>query len=193
VAAICVYCASSERIDAQYLELATDVGRAIAAAGYDLVSGGGRVSMMGAVASAVRGGGRHTVGVIPQHLIPYEVADTAADELIVVDTMRERKRIMDERSIAFIALPGGLGTFEELFEMWTSASLGMHDNPVIVLDPDGFYDGFWAYLESLIDKGFVRREAFDALHRVTTIEAALAVVDASRASQEPVGSPEPSR
>ena len=97
----------------------------IAADGHSLVSGGGRVSMMGAVARAARGGGAHTTGVIPAHLMPLEVADTDADELIVVDTMRERKRIMDERSDAFLALPGGLGTLEELFEVWT-ASLARH-------------------------------------------------------------------
>ena len=117
---VCVYCASAEPIDEVYLELASDVGKRLAADGHGLVSGGGRVSMMGAVARAARAGGAHTVGVIPAHLIPYEVADTDADELIVVDTMRERKRIMDERSDAFLALPGGLGTLEELLEVWVA-------------------------------------------------------------------------
>ena len=109
--------------------------------------------MMGAVAAAVRRGGGHTLGVIPAHLIPFEVADTDADELAVVDTMRERKQIMDARSDAVLVLPGGLGTLEELFEMWTSASLGMHDKPVIVLDPDGFYAPLWAYLGTLARAG----------------------------------------
>src|SRR5579875_2126410 len=134
MAAICVYCASGDGIDPAYLELATAVGQRLAADGHSLVSGGGRVSMMGAVASAARAGGARTVGVIPEHLIPYEVADTDADELLVVDTMRERKRVMAERSYAFIALPGGMGTLEELFEVWTAATLGMHDKPVLVLD-----------------------------------------------------------
>jgi uncharacterized protein (TIGR00730 family) len=128
--------------------------------------------MMGAVARAARAGGAHTVGVIPAHLMPLEVADTDADELIVVETMRERKRIMDERSDAFLALPGGIGTLEEFFEAWTAASLGMHAKPVAVLDPDGFYEPLWNYLDSLVARGFVRAAALDVLHRVQTVDAA---------------------
>jgi uncharacterized protein (TIGR00730 family) len=177
MSAVCVYCASSLRIDDAYLELAAAVGDRIAKGGHTLVSGGGRVSMMGAVASSARAGGAHTVGVIPRHLIPFEVADDDADELVVVDTMRERKRIMDERADAFLALPGGLGTLEELFEVWTSASLGMHSKPVLVLDPDGFYEPLWAYLEQLCTAGFVRREALDLLRRVPTVEDAFAIIE----------------
>ncbi|HET6877786.1 MAG TPA: TIGR00730 family Rossman fold protein, partial [Jatrophihabitans sp.] len=149
MAAICVYCSSGEGIDFSYRELATQVGRRLAADGHSLVSGGGRVSMMGDVARAARAGGAHTTGVIPEHLMPLEVADIEADDLVVVRTMRERKRIMDERSDAFLALPGGLGTLEELFEVWTSATLGMHDKPVVVVDLDGFYTPLWNYLEDL--------------------------------------------
>ena len=178
MAAICVYCASSERIDAGHLALARAVGTRLASGGHSLVSGGGRVSMMGAVAMAARAGGAHTVGVIPAHLIPLEVADTEADELIVLDTMRERKQVMDERSDAFLALPGGIGTLEELFEIWTAGSLGMHAKPVIVLDPDGFYEPLWTYLNALRDQGFVRQAALDVLHRVTDIDAAFELVEA---------------
>ncbi|MDT4932420.1 MAG: hypothetical protein QOK11_312 [Pseudonocardiales bacterium] len=177
MAAVCVYCASSESIDAAYLELARRVGARLAAGGHSLVSGGGRVSMMGAVAAAARAGGAHTVGVIPSHLVSYEVADTDAGELVVVETMRERKRVMDDRADAFVALPGGIGTFEELFEVWTSASLGMHDKPVIVLDPDGFYAPLWVYLAALRDRGFVRQAALDVLHRVATPDEAFAVIE----------------
>jgi uncharacterized protein (TIGR00730 family) len=177
VAAVCVYCASSELIDASHLALARAVGTRLAAGGHSLVSGGGRVSMMGAVAVAARAGGANTVGVIPHHLVAYEIADTDADELVVVDTMRERKRVMDERCDAVLALPGGLGTLEELFEMWTAGSLGMHDKPVIVLDPAGFYAPLWTYLEALRDQGFVRQAALDRLHRVTTVDAAFEVLE----------------
>jgi uncharacterized protein (TIGR00730 family) len=131
---------------------------------------------MGAVARAARAGGAHTVGVIPAHLMPLEVADTEADELIVVDTMRERKKLMDERSDAFLALPGGIGTLEELFEVWTAASLGMHAKPVAVLDPSGFFAPLWSYLDALADQGFVRAAALDTLHRVTTVDAAFAAL-----------------
>ena len=173
---ICVYCASAEPIDQAYLDLATDVGKRLAADGHGLVSGGGRVSMMGAVARAARAGGAYTVGVIPAHLVPYEVADTDADELIVVDTMRERKRVMDDRADAFLALPGGLGTLEELFEVWTAASLGMHTKPVAVLDPDGYYEPLWNYLDDLRARGFVRSAALDVLHRTTTVDEAFAAL-----------------
>lgn len=177
MAAICVYCSSSEAIEPDFVDLATEVGARIARDGHSLVSGGGRVSMMGAVSRAARAGGAHTVGVIPQHLVPFEVADTDADELVVVQTMRERKQVMDDRSDAFIALPGGIGTLEELFEVWTSASLGMHDKPVIVLDPAGFYDPLWHYLDALRHRGFVRMTALDAVRRVRTVDDAFAVVD----------------
>jgi uncharacterized protein (TIGR00730 family) len=173
---ICVYCSSAESIDESYLELAAEVGKRIAADGHGLVSGGGRVSMMGAVARAARAGGAHTVGVIPRHLMPLEVADTDADELIVVETMRERKRVMDERSDSFLALPGGLGTLEELFEVWTASSLGMHAKPVAVLDPDGFYAPLWGYLDELAGRGFVRPAALDVLHRTASVDEAFAVL-----------------
>ncbi len=172
-----MYCSSSQEIDPEYVALAAAVGTRLAAGKHSLVSGGGRVSMMGAVALAARAGGAYTVGVIPAHLMPLEVADTDADELVVVDTMRERKRVMDERCDVVLALPGGIGTLEELFEMWTAGSLGMHGKPVIVLDPTGFYEPLWGYLEALQDQGFVRQAALDLLHRVTTIEAAFDLVE----------------
>jgi uncharacterized protein (TIGR00730 family) len=176
---VCVYCSSSETIDPVHVELAAEVGKRLAAEGHGLVSGGGRVSMMGAIARAARAGGAHTVGVIPAHLVPYEVADTEADELIVVETMRERKRAMDERADAFLALPGGIGTLEELFEVWTARSLGMHDKPVVVLDPDGFYAPLWRYLDELEQHGFVRAAALATLRRVTTVDEALAALTAA--------------
>src|SRR4051812_30634336 len=132
--------------------------------------------MMGAVARAARAGGAPTVGVIPAHLIPYEVADTDADELIVVDTMRERKRVMDDRADAFLALPGGLGTLEELFEVWTAASLGMHEKPVAVLDPDGYYQPLWDYLDELRARGFVRAVALDVLRRTSNVDEAFSAL-----------------
>jgi uncharacterized protein (TIGR00730 family) len=177
MAAICVFCASSERIDVRHILLAEHVGTRLAAGGHALVSGGGRVSMMGAVARAARAGGAHTVGVMPARLIDMEIGDDESDELIIVDTMRERKRIMDERCDAFIALPGGIGTMEELFEVWTAGSLDMHHKPVVVLDPDGIYSPLWTYLESLVDEGFVRQAALARLHRVSTVDDAFAVIE----------------
>ncbi|MGI8680170.1 MAG: TIGR00730 family Rossman fold protein [Jatrophihabitans sp.] len=187
---ICVYCSSSDSIDAMHRDLAAVVGERIASDGHSLVSGGGRVSMMGAVARAARSGGARTVGVIPAHLMPLEVADTDADELVVVDTMRERKRVMDESSDGFLALAGGLGTLEELFEVWTSATLDMHGKPVVVLDPTGLYEPLWAYLEGLCDQGFARRAALDLLVRTTTVDKAFAALTA-RAADPPRGAGSP--
>jgi uncharacterized protein (TIGR00730 family) len=171
--AIAVYCASSDRIDPAYLALAADLGTELARRGHVLVTGGGSVSMMGAVGRAARAGGGHTIGVIPRHLVALEVADHDSDELVLVDTMRERKAEMDRRADAFVTLPGGIGTFEEFFEVWTAGSLGMHAKPVVVLDPDGFYTPLWDWLDGLAERGFVRRSALDAVLRAGSVAAAL--------------------
>ncbi len=173
MAAICVYCSSSTAIDARYVALAADVGAALAARGHSLVSGGGDLSCMGAVARSARAGGARTVGVIPAALLELEVGDQDADELLVVDDMRTRKRIMDERSDAFLTLPGGLGTLEELLEIWVARFLGMHDKPVVALDPDGLFAPLREQVESLVDQGFVRRSAADALRWTSSVEEAL--------------------
>ncbi|WP_103380409.1 LOG family protein [Pseudonocardia dioxanivorans] len=170
---VCVYCASSLSVPDRYLDLATQVGTAIAARGWDLVSGGGRVSMMGAVATAARAGGSRTIGVIPRSLVDREVADTAADELLVTDTMRERKALMEAHAGAFLALPGGIGTCEELFEVWTAATLGMHDKPVVLLDPDDHWSGLLDWLAALVRRGFAGRAALDRLVVTADVSRAL--------------------
>lgn len=170
---VCVYCASSESIDHSFVELATQVGTEIAARGWDLVSGGGQVSMMGAVARAVRAGGRHTVGVIPSDLMSREVADAAADELVVVENMRERKAQMDARADAFVALPGGIGTLEELLEVWTSRALRQHDKPVVILDATGTFAPLRSFVAGLAAAGFVRQSGLDAVTWTSTVTEAL--------------------
>ncbi|MDA3626255.1 TIGR00730 family Rossman fold protein [Saccharopolyspora oryzae] len=169
---VCVYCASGP-VDQQYLDLAAEVGRKIAKRGWTLVSGGGRVSMMGEVARAARADGGRTVGVIPHALVDKEMADDDADELLVVDNMRERKGLMDAHSTAFIALPGGIGTCEELFEIWTSRYIGMHDKPIVLLDPYGHYEGLLAWLQGLVDSGFAKQYSMDVLTVTTDVDAAL--------------------
>lgn len=178
--AVCVFCASSTRIDDRYPALAAELGAALAAAGLTLVSGGGSISMMGAVARAVRAAGGHTVGVIPQALVDLEVADHDADELVVTADMRERKGEMDRRSDAFIVLPGGIGTLEEFYEIWTALTLGMHTKPVVVLDPWGDYAHLRAQTEHLVAQGFVRSAAAEAVHWVDTVAAAMAALHAVR-------------
>ena len=170
--AVCVYCASGPT-HPELLSLAVEVGEAIAERGWTLVSGGGNVSAMGAVAGAARARGGRTVGVIPKALVHREVADTEADELVVTDTMRERKQIMEDRADAFVTLPGGIGTLEELFETWTAGFLGMHDKPVVMLDPHGHYDGLLTWLAGLIDTGYVKAAALERLQVVRDVDAAL--------------------
>ena len=171
--AVCVYCASSDGIAEQHVALAAEVGRQIAARGWALVSGGGSKSMMGAVAAAARLGGARTIGVIPRSMVEREWADHASDELLVVESMRERKAQMEARADAFLALPGGLGTCEELFEIWTSGYLRLHAKPVVLLDPAGHWTGLLAWVRDLAAQGFVDAAALRRLVVTTDVAAAL--------------------
>jgi len=170
---VCVYCASADGIPERHVDLARTVGAGIAARGWELVSGGGRVSMMGAVARAARAGGARTIGVIPQSMVAREWADHDSDELLVVDSMRERKAEMEARADAFLALPGGIGTCEELFEIWTSGALGLHAKPVVVLDPDGHWTGLLDWVRGLVTAGFVRDAALARIAVVPDVDEAL--------------------
>ncbi|BBX45860.1 cytokinin riboside 5'-monophosphate phosphoribohydrolase [Mycobacterium cookii] len=167
-----MYCASGPT-HPELLALAAELGEAIAERGWTLVWGGGNVSAMGALATAARARGGWTVGVIPKMLVRREVADHDADELIVTDTMRERKQIMEDRADAFITLPGGIGTLEEFFEAWTGGHLGVHHKPVVLLDPRGHFDGLRAWLCGLVDSGYVAQTAMDRLVVVDDVDAAI--------------------
>lgn len=176
---VCVFCASSTD-DPALLELADAVGDGIARRGWSLVSGGGNVSMMGALAQAARRGGAHTVGVIPEGLRVLEVADTSADELVVVGSMRERKRQMEDRADAFLTLPGGIGTLEEMFEAWTAASLGFHQKPVVIYDPIGFYAPLLEWVQEKVEAGLVKPKAMNSLVVCEDLEQALDACGGSR-------------
>jgi uncharacterized protein (TIGR00730 family) len=184
--AVCVFCASSLTIDQRYLDLARTAGTAIAERGWGLVSGAGSISMMGEVGRAARAAGGHTVGVIPDALVAMEVADHDSDEFIVTRDMRQRKGIMDERSDAFLALPGGIGTLEELVEVWTARSLNMHHKPVVVLDPWGDYDHLHALLDHWVSRGFVKPASVAHVHWATDIEGALDEIAGAWATHPPV-------
>lgn len=168
-----VYCGSLRTVPDSYLKLAADVGARIAARGWGLTWGGGRTSMMGEVARAAREGGARTTGVIPRGLVDRELADSDADELLVVETMRDRKALMEAHGDAFLALPGGIGTCEELFEVWTARALAMHAKPVVLLDVDGHYRGLLDWLTELHGRGFVSRAALDLLVVTDDVEVAL--------------------
>ncbi len=177
MAAVCVFCSSSTRIATSYVDLAAEVGTELARRGHSLVSGGGDLSCMGAVARAARVGGARTVGVIPEALLRLEVGDREADELLVVDDMRTRKALMDSRSEAFLALPGGLGTLEELSEVWVTKMLGLHAKPVVALDLDGLYAPLRAQVELMVERGFVRAEAAAALQWAGSVGHAFELIE----------------
>lgn len=171
--AVCVYCSSWDGVDPSNLALAEAVGRGIAERGWTLVSGGGRRSMMGAVAKAARAGGARTVGVIPRSMVEREWADHDADELLITDTMRERKALMDAHADAFITLPGGLGTCEELVETWSAGVLNLHAKPVVLLDPNGHYDGLMSWMNELVEAGFAGPASISRLIRAADVRTAL--------------------
>ncbi|MBI1376706.1 MAG: TIGR00730 family Rossman fold protein [Frankiales bacterium] len=188
---VTVFCASSESIDERYSVLAGEVGFAIARRGWTLVSGGGSVSSMGALARAARAGGSRTVGVIPRALVELEVADHGADELVVTDDMRERKGEMDRRSDAFLTLPGGIGTLEELLEIWVARSLRMHDKPIVVLDPWGDLQPLALLVSGLVEAGFVRDTAAALPVWTSTVEDAVAAIERGWAEMGQVVPTEP--
>ncbi|GAA2075978.1 TIGR00730 family Rossman fold protein [Actinomadura alba] len=183
--AVCVFCSSSSRIDQRYLELATEVGAELARRGHTLVSGGATVSCMGAVAGAARAGGARTVGVIPENLVRIEISDEDSDELVVTEDMRSRKAEMDRRSDAFLVLPGGLGTLEELFEIWTTRVLGVHDRPLVILDPYGLYEPLRGLMTHLLEEGFNRPTVFDAVGWTASIDEAFDLLAKSPVSIQP--------
>ena len=152
---VCVYCGSKFGADPRFSDLATEVGRWIGQHGGQLVYGGGRNGLMGLVADSTRAAGGRVVGVIPKALVEREWAHTGCDELHVVDTMHERKRMMMERADAFVALPGGIGTFEELFEVWTWRQLGYHDKPIGILSNQGYYERMMDFMQQVVEDGFM--------------------------------------
>ncbi|MDO3664342.1 TIGR00730 family Rossman fold protein [Acinetobacter higginsii] len=167
---ICVFCGSSLGNDPIYQQMAEVTGQAIAAQGKTLVYGGGRSGLMGVVAnSALQAGGR-VIGVIPDALVDRELAHTGLTELHIVKNMHERKTKMAELSDAFVALPGGAGTLEEIFEQWTWSQLGIHQKPCAFLNVDGFYDGLIQMIQGSVERGFSQERFVDKLIVAEQIE-----------------------
>ena len=181
---ICVFCASSTRVEPTHLDVAAALGAEMANRGHTLVSGGGSVGSMGAVAVACRAAGGRTVGVIPEALAESEVADRDADELVLTRDLRERKAVMDARSDAFIALPGGLGTLEELLEVWTLRGLGLLSKPVVVCDPTGVLAPLERLVDNLAAQGFVRPRGLTGVRWTRDVVEALDMVE-KLAAEEP--------
>lgn len=156
LSSICVYCGSSAGGDPIYAEAAAELGRAMGAAGIGLVYGGGSIGLMGIMARSVMEAGGHVTGIIPQFLKEREVMLETAHDLVVTGDMHERKRAMFDRADAFVALPGGIGTLEELVEIMTWAQLGQHRKPVLMANINGFWDPLVALLRHMGDEGFIR-------------------------------------
>jgi uncharacterized protein (TIGR00730 family) len=152
---ICVFCGSALGARREYERAAAAFGRALAARGLGLVYGGGNVGLMGALADATLAAGGEAIGIIPRSLVEREVAHSALTDLRIVTSMHERKALMAELSDGFVALPGGLGTLEELFEVWTWAQLGLHQKPCGVLDVDGYFGPLIAFLDHAVSERFV--------------------------------------
>lgn len=160
---IAVFCASSIGQDPVHLEQSVALGRFLASQGSKLIYGGGQVGLMGVIANAVLEAGGEAVGVIPRFLDTKEIGHTGLTELHVVENMHERKKLMHDLSDAFIALPGGFGTLEELFEILTWAQLGLHKKPIGILNSNGFYDQLMAFLTNMTEQGLLKKENLDML------------------------------
>ena len=156
MATLCVFCGSSPGNRPEYLQLAREVGQLIVRRGHALVYGGGRVGLRGALADAALGVGGHVIGVIPGFLVDREAGHDGLSELHVVTSMSERKLLMGDLSDAFLALPGGIGTMDELFEAWTWSQLELQRKPCGLLNHDGYYDALLAFLDHVETEGFLR-------------------------------------
>jgi len=152
---LCVYCASSDRLESKYLAAATALGAEMARRQWTLVYGGGKTGLMGSVARGVKDGGGRVVGVIPEFMKERELEFTEADELISVLTMRERKMLMETRADAFLALPGGWGTLEELMEILTLDHLEVLKKPAVILNQDGYYDDLLRFFDRMVEEKFM--------------------------------------
>lgn len=188
VRSLCVYCGSSNVVAPKFLEAAFAFGRLIGRAGIRLVYGGGRVGLMGRVADGTLVEGGQVTGIIPHHLHRHEVAHGAVSELILVDSMHERKQRMAELSDAFAVLPGGYGTIDEMFEILTWRQLGLHDKPIVLVD----LDGYWQALERMVDQfaaeGFISQANRSLYHRVERIEDVLPALAAAQPASRPLDS-----
>jgi uncharacterized protein (TIGR00730 family) len=174
---LCVYCGSSGAVDRQYREAAIELGARLAAAGIGLVYGGGRVGLMGLLADAALAGGGEVIGIIPSRLRDAELAHPGATELVVVESMHERKRLMAEKADAFAILPGGIGTLDEMFEILSWKQLGLHNRPILLADIGGYWVPLRALLDDIVTKGFARPEARELLLVVPTVAALMAAFE----------------
>ena len=185
ISAVTVYCSSSKTIAPVYFDAAEHLGRALARRNWKLVYGGNNVGLMGRLADAVRAANGKVIGITPRLLLDKGLADEKCDELIVTDSMRQRKQLLEERGDAFITLPGGIGTFEEIFEVLVARSLGYHNKPIVVLNVNGYYDPLLRMIQHGVNECFIR-DGVDRLWFVTdNVDAALEHIEQARVSAPP--------
>ncbi len=190
---VCVYAASSNSLAPEYSAAAQAFGRLLAREGYTMVYGGGSIGLMGEVARAVHACGGEVIGVITEKLRGLELAYEAADELVITETMRERKAIMESRADAFVALPGGFGTLEEVIEVLVLKQLHYHAKPLVFLNTCGIYSGFMAYVERLFRDGFIDESQRVLFHVAATPEAVFDYLREYEAPTTPMKSPRVAR
>ena len=183
VRAVCVFCGSSAPADPRYRDAARGLGALVARRGIDLVYGGGSVGLMGELADAALDAGGRVNGVIPAGLFAREINHTGLTELHEVASMHERKQLMYDRSDGFIALPGGLGTLEELAEVTTWSQLGLHSKPVVLLDVGGFWEPLIAQLDRMVDVGLLKPPGRDLIQRSQSAEEAECLLAAARTAE----------
>ncbi len=174
---ICIYCGSSNEVAQKYKLTAETVGARLARAGLDIVYGGGRVGLMGILADAALKAGGAVTGIIPEHIRAREIPHTGLTKLHVVPDMHTRKRMMVKQSDAFLILPGGLGTLDEVFEVLTWKKLNLHKKPIVLLNQDGYWDEMLALLDKLAREGFSSPSDHALLDEVKTIDALFAYLD----------------
>jgi len=175
--ALCVYCSSSDRLEQKYHAAATQVGAEMAKRRWTLVYGGGKTGLMGAVARGVKSGGGRVIGVIPEFMKARELEFTEADELVSVLTMRERKMLMETRADAFLALPGGWGTLEELLEIVTLAHLEVLRKPVVILNQDGYYDDLLRLFDRIVKEKFMHPTVYGKYSVARTVEEIFPLIE----------------
>lgn len=169
---VCVYCSSSDAVSPEFFSVAEELGEAVVRDGYRLVYGGGSIGLMGTVARSVHRCGGHVVGVIPEFLRQPGIAYELCDELVVTTDMRERKAVMEARADAFVALPGGFGTLEEMLEVITLKQLGVHDKPIAFLNASGFYDGLSEVFEHILEHRFAKPHNRELYHFASSVAEA---------------------
>jgi uncharacterized protein (TIGR00730 family) len=187
IRSVTVYCSSSRNIDETYYVAGRELGYALARHNWALVYGGNRVGLMGVLSDSVRAGKGRVIGITPQQFIDLGVHDTLADELVVSNNMRDRKAVMEQRGDAFVTLPGGLGTFEEIFEIICGKQLGYHNKPIVLLNINGYYDPLLTMIEHGVKQNFIKEKAKSLYHVSTTVADAMKYLESYK--PRPLGDP----